>query len=207
MLSGNSGPSLMNHPLRCRCGTLQGVVVPAPSTTRIVCYCRDCQAYARFLGSPGVVDPYGGTEIVASLPRHAQFTNGQEMLSCLSLSERGLLRWYASCCNTPVGNTPRSSKVAYVGLVHSCLEAHALPLEMSFGPLRMAVNTKAALGEVRSSPLSNVVGFLGLVRSLLGARLSGAYKDNPFFLAESGSPVRPVHVLSAAERSRAYGAG
>ena len=195
----------MNHPLRCRCGTLRGIVVPAPSTTRMVCYCRDCQAFARFLGSPGVTDPCGGTEIVASLPKHVQFTNGQEMLSCLSLSDRGLLRWYARCCNTPVGNTPRSSKIAYVGLVHSCLEAHAPPLQASFGPLRMAVNTKAALADVRSTPVSNVAGFLGLVRSLLGARLTGAYKDNPFFLAESGSPVRPVHVLSTAERSRAYG--
>jgi hypothetical protein len=196
----------MNHPLRCRCGTLQGVVVPAPSTTRIVCYCRDCQAYARFLGSAGVVDQCGGTEIVASVSKHVQFTNGQEMLSCLSLSDGGLLRWYARCCNTPVANTPRSSKVAYAGLVHSCLEAHAPPLQASFGPLRMAVNTKAAVGDVRSTPVSNVVGLLGLVRSLVGARLSGAYKDNPFFLAESGSPVRPVHVLSIAERSRAYGA-
>ena len=195
----------MNHPLRCRCGTLRGVVVLAPSTTRIVCYCRDCQAYARFLGSPGVVDRFGGTEIVASLPKHVQFTNGLEMLSCLSLSDRGLLRWYASCCKTPVGNTPRSSKIAYVGLVYSCLEAHAPPLQASFGPLRMAVNTKAAIGDVRSTPVSNAVGLLGLVGSLVGARLSGAYKDNPFFLAESGSPVQPVHVLSTAERSRAYG--
>ena len=195
----------MNHPLRCRCGTLQGVVVPAPSTTRIVCYCRDCQAYARFLGSPGVVDECGGTEVVASLPKHVQFTNGQEMLSCLSLSDGGVLRWYARCCKTPVGNTPRSSKIAYVGLVHSCLEAHAPPLQASFGPLRMAVNTKAAAGNVRSTPASNVVGFLGLLSALLGARLSGAYKSNPFFLAESGSPVRPVHVLSPTERRRAYG--
>jgi hypothetical protein len=196
----------MNHPLRCRCGTLQGVVVPAPSTTRIVCYCRDCQAYARFLGSRGVVNECGGTEVVASLPRHVQFTNGQEMLSCLSLSDGGVLRWYARCCKTPVGNTPRSSKIAYVGLVHSCLEAHVPQLLTSFGPLRMAVNTKGALGDVRSTPVSNVVGFLGLVSALLGARLSGAYKSNPFFLAESGFPVRPVHVLSTAERSRAYGA-
>lgn len=195
----------MNHPLRCKCGTLQGFVVPATSTTRVICYCRDCQAFARFLGSPGITNQFGGTEIVASIPKYVRFTRGQEMLSCVSLSEGGLLRWYARCCKTPVGNTPRNFKIAYAGLVHSCLESHGSSLHASFGPLRIAVNTKSATGDVRPTPVHAVMGFLGLAKSLVGARISGAYKDNPFFVAESGSPVQPGQVLSAAERKRAYG--
>jgi hypothetical protein len=50
-------------------GTLQGYVVPSAAATRAVCYCKDCQAYARFLSAPCVVDSSGGTEIVASLPK------------------------------------------------------------------------------------------------------------------------------------------
>ena len=197
----------MNHPLRCRCGSLQGYVVPSAAATRAICYCKDCQAYARFLGVPGVVDSRGGTEVVASLPKHLHFTAGEQELACMSLSPRGLLRWYAKCCNTPIGNTPRNYKVSYVGLVHSCLETRSPPLNASFGPLRVAVNTRSALGKVRTTPVGTLIGVLRLMKSLLSARLSGAYKDNPFFLASSGIPIRQPHVLSEAERDRAYRRG
>jgi hypothetical protein len=37
------------HPLRCSCGTLKGFVTHPERVNRVVCYCRDCQAFARFL--------------------------------------------------------------------------------------------------------------------------------------------------------------
>jgi hypothetical protein len=42
----------MSHPLQCRCGTIQGHVDDPRSANRALCYCRDCQAFAHFLGSP-----------------------------------------------------------------------------------------------------------------------------------------------------------
>ena len=197
----------MNHPLRCRCGTLQGYVESSSSATRAVCYCRDCQAYARFLDTPGALDENGGTEVVASLPKHVHFTSGLEALSCLSLSKQGLLRWYASCCDTPIGNTPRNPKVPYVGLIHSCLEGDSSFIESAFGRRRIAVNTKSARSDVRSTPVATIVSVLGLMVSALGDRLSGAYKRNPFFAIETGTPIRSVRVLSSSERERAYGRG
>lgn len=193
-----------NHPLRCRCGALRGLVLPSAAALRAVCYCKDCQAYARFLGTPGVVDRHGGTEVVASVPRQVRFTAGQAALACLSLSPRGTLRWYAECCRTPIGNTPRNPKIAYVSVVHSCLESETRSLESSFGPLQVAVNTRSAMGEVRATPVASVVAMLTLAKTLLGARLSGAYRDNPFFLPGSGTPVREPYVLSRAEREQAY---
>jgi hypothetical protein len=192
----------MNHPIRCRCGTLQGHIVSSASAVRAVCYCADCQAYARFLATPGVAGEDGGTEVVASLPRYVELTAGLEALACLSLSERGLLRWYASCCNTPVGNTPRTPKVPYVGVIHSCLEGS--PLEASFGRRCLAVNTKSARNKVRSTLMASTVGVLALMASSLGARVSGAYRSNPFFAHGTNTPIRPVRVLSAAERQQAY---
>jgi hypothetical protein len=194
----------MSHPLRCRCGTLQGHIVPTVGATRAVCYCKDCQAYARFLGTPGVVDADGGTEVVALVPGRLQFTAGLEALACLSLSERGIFRWYASCCGTPVANTPRDPKLPYAGVIRSCLESGSPSVEDSFGKRRMAVNTGSALHPVASAPIANVFGGIALVSSLLGARLSGAYKTNPFFVPGTRTPIRPPRVLSAAERERAY---
>ena len=194
----------MSHPLRCRCGKLHGYVVPSRGATRAVCYCKDCQAYARFLRTEGIVDQDGGTEVVASLPKQVHFNAGLEVLACMSLSERGLLRWYASCCNTPIGNTPRNPTLPYVGMVHSCLEGNSSSLESSFGRLRIAVNTKSARNEVRSTRIASTVGLLIPMMSMIGARLSGAYKDNPFFLPGSRTPIRQPRVLSDAEREQVY---
>lgn len=193
----------MNHPLRCRCGTLRGYVVPSSTATRAVCYCKDCQAYARFLGTAGVADREGGTEVIAMLPRYVHFTAGLDALACLSLSERGLLRWYTSCCKTPIGNTPRDRKLPYAGMIHSCLEG-AAPIDSSFGGRRIAVNARSARGTVVSTPLASASAVLKLVTSSLGTRLSGRYRDNPFFAQETGTPIRPVRVLSRTERAQAY---
>jgi hypothetical protein len=192
----------MNHPLQCRCGTLRGHVAPPDMAARAVCYCNDCQAFAHFLDRPdqAVLNELGGTEIVATLPRHVHLTHGLEALACMSLSDRGLLRWYSSCCNTPIANTPRDVKTSYVGLVHSCLAEHAPSLQESFGPIRMVLQTGSAKAKVASSAIGNVVTLLKIMRAVVGARLSGRYKSNPFF-DESGTSIRQPRVLSKAERA------
>jgi hypothetical protein len=195
----------MTHPLSCRCGKLQGHVDLSTNAVRAICYCKDCQAYARFLGVSDIADRDGGTEVIAMLPHRVHFTGGLDMLACMSLSEHGLLRWYASCCNTPVGNTPRNPKLPYAGMIHSCLEGNALSIEAWFGRRRIAVNTKSARNAVRSTPVASTVAVLRLMASLLGARLSRAYMNSPFFVPGTNKPVRPVQVLSPAERQQAYG--
>ena len=54
----------MNHPLRCRCGTLRGQVSHPEKVSRGVCYCKDCQAFAHFLGTTDSIlqfNPVGTT--------------------------------------------------------------------------------------------------------------------------------------------------
>jgi hypothetical protein len=193
----------MNHPLQCRCGTVTGYVIRPGAANRAVCYCRDCQAFAHFLDrADTVLDVHGGTGIVATLPQHVHFNQGLEALACMSLSDHGMLRWYANCCNTPVGNTPRDLKTPYVGLIDSCLESRSASLQESFGPVRIVLNTKSAKGHVNSMPINNLVAMLGLMKSVIGARLNGTYKHNPFFDAESGAPVAHPRVLTKVERER-----
>ncbi|HXD40171.1 MAG TPA: hypothetical protein VN649_06390, partial [Ramlibacter sp.] len=68
--------------------------------------------------------------------------------------------------------------------------------------VRMVFNTKSARGRVKSKPLGNLVALLGLMRSVIGARLSGAYKRNPFFGTGAGTPVARPRELTKAERER-----
>jgi hypothetical protein len=139
-----NGIKLMNHPIQCKCGKVRGYVSHAEKADRVVCYCKDCQAFAHFLGANGILDEKGGTEVIQTLPRDLNFTEGTEALACMRLTPKGLLRWYTSCCKTPIGITPPNFRISYLGLVHKCLESGGNPLEDSFGPVRMRVNIKSA---------------------------------------------------------------
>jgi len=194
----------MNHALQCGCGTLKGLVAHAEAATRGVCYCKDCQAFARFLGhADEILDESGGTDVVATLASNVTITEGANALACMSLTENGLLRWYASCCNTPIGNTTRNFKLPYVGLVHNCLEKSGASLDAAFGPVRMRVNTQSATrGRPSSTPFATLAAVLHLMASIGRARLDGSYRRTPFFDPQRGTPVVASSVISRAERDR-----
>lgn len=197
----------MNHGIRCECGALRGLVIqPHGVLNRGICYCRDCQDYARVLGKAAqTLDANGGTEVIAVSPGNVVFTQGLDRLSCLSLSGNGLLRWYASCCNTPIGNTPRNIKVSFVGLVHNCLEQSEQTIEQSFGPVSMWVHRDGATGKITTKPGKGRAfrAVVRILKKLLQARLSGNYKVTPFFIEGSNNPIRVPRVVSPAERAAA----
>jgi uncharacterized protein DUF6151 len=191
------------HPIRCRCGMLQGELHVTPAASHAVCYCSDCQTYAHVLGRAGdVLDSLGGTDVIATLPCNVRFTAGADKLVCLSLSPRGALRWYATCCKTPVANTPRNFRVPYAGVIRSCLEGAGSSVEQTFGPVKMRVNTASVKGRVSTMPVSTLAATVKFLSWLIPARLNGGYRQTPFFDAK-GNPVAPVTVISRAERDRA----
>lgn len=188
------------HPLRCRCGALQGHVELNGSSNRMVCYCQDCQAFARFLGrTDKVLDAQGGSHVVQLAPHRIKFTQGAANLAVVRLSAQGMLRWYAACCRTPVGNTMTGRNMPFTGLLAQCLDT--APLEAAFGPVRASANTESAIGEPKPRAFGLLGALLRIFGLVLGSRLSGRYKDTPFFTA-SGTPVAEPMVLSAEERAR-----
>ena len=190
----------MTHRISCRCGKVSGAVAEPRTAFRAVCHCIDCRAYAVHLGSErAVLDGEGGTDIVATQARHVTFDSGSGQLACVSLSPKGLLRWYAPCCNTPIANTPRDWRLPYAGLVHTAL---AKPLEPSFSRIQMHVNASHLTNKPPSRGWRGTVALLGLMRRLVGARLTGRYRTTPFFTYD-GKPVVDVRVLSREERERA----
>jgi hypothetical protein len=197
----------ITHPLRCRCGSVQGAVTHPEKASRGVCYCRDCRTYAHALGgAQTILDDLGGTDVVATVGKYVTITAGIESLACMSLRERGLLRWYARCCHTPIANTPRDFRLCYVGLVHNCLEHSSEPLDTAFCPVRIWVNTKGAKGKPPSTQLRGFISLARLAASLLWTRLGGSYRNTPFFDSRRGTPVVEPRVLTASERERAMSA-
>ena len=190
----------MPHALQCRCGKLKGQVERPERANHAVCYCKDCQAFAHFLGRPDeILDEGGGSEVVQTQPRYVGFTEGAEHLACVRLTPSGLVRWYADCCKTPIGNTMATPKMSFVGLVHSCLDVAGQPLDDAFGSVRCRVNTHGAKGSPRPKPVGIPWAALWFLSMLIRARVDGSYRQTPFFDACS-SPVVAPRVLSAEER-------
>mgnify|MGYP002788199585 CR=1 FL=1 len=89
----------------CRCGRVRATLdEPSPRALgRIVCYCADCQAFAHHLGRADLLNEKGGSDIVPVAPASLVFREGRDRIAAVRLSPRGPHRFYATCCNTPVG--------------------------------------------------------------------------------------------------------
>lgn len=189
--------------LSCRCGRLKGMVHPQGRVNRCICYCDDCQAFARFLEcQEEVLDDFGGTEIVHLSQGEVSVSEGREHLACMRLTERGTLRWYASCCSTPVANTLPNRNIPVAGLVASCLDAEPVSLDAAFGPIAMQVFTKFALQAPAPKTRGLVPGLARVLRIFLRARLHGAHRRSPFFHADTGKPIVVPTVLGKNERAQ-----
>lgn len=185
--------------LRCRCGAVRGTVAGASvrSANRVVCYCDDCQAFAHLLGRADLLDAHGGSDIVQVPPAALTFECGREQIVGLRLSPDGLHRWYARCCNTPLGNTLRPS-VPFVGI-----EAHGFDdPDATFGRPVGAILARFAIGAPPGA--SARIGPALLLRTLakvIGWRLRGQAWPHPFFGRDSGAPLYPVTVVSREQRA------
>ena len=190
----------MAHSIQCSCGTLQGSIKRTDSVNRCICYCADCQAFAHFLGRHGdILDDIGGTDIVQTQPKNVSFTAGTEKLACMKLTGNGLLRWYTTCCNTPIGNTPANFKMSFVGLIHNCLASTDQSLGSAFGPVRARVHTQAAKTDPKPKQIGLVSAVLRIMGMILKSRINGDYRQTPFFAADSGQPVAKPKVLNSQE--------
>lgn len=193
----------MNSPLRCDCGKLQGTLKqfePA-KVNRILCYCDDCQAFARYLSQENPkMDAQGGTDIVQMSPAHVAFTSGQENLACLRMSDKGIYRWYATCCRTPIGNTGGFG-LPFLGLIRECVDAsEAGGPDARFGPVRARLHTKFAHGE--TGPAGSMFKSVRrLAWILLKGKVSGVQKHSPFFNAQTKQPIVEPKILSTDERA------
>jgi hypothetical protein len=186
----------------CRCGDVRGRVKNAsPGTVnRVVCYCDDCQAYAHHLKRADLLDAHGGSDIVQVAPGVLSFDRGEDRLVGLRLTPRGLFRWYARCCNTPMGNTLRPT-IPFVGIAAAAFGMDGHGADAFFGPPRGVNGTKFAVGGApASSNWGNLRMAAHLLRLVLGWRLGGRAWPNPFFDRATQRPSRPITVLAPAER-------
>ena len=199
----------MDVALKCRCGALQGVArgLSEGQVRRIVCYCDDCQAYARYLGGADrVLDAHGGTEVTPIAPAKLRFTQGAERLACVRLSPRGMIRWHAACCDTPVANSTPNSRIPFAGVVHTILDfpSGGPTREQALGPVFAGVQGRFAIGQPPAGTAQGVSlrVIATTIRFLATGLVRGHHRPSPFFDAK-GEPSRMPYVLTLAERTDA----
>lgn len=193
-------------PLRCRCGHVRGMARDiAPSAGfRFVCYCTDCQAFARFLDRPEVLDTAGGTDIFQMAAGCVTLTGGTDAVRCLSFSGK-VLRWYASCCRTPIANTGASARFPVVALIHSFMD-HATAdcsRDALLGPPLCRIYERSATGLMPpDAPLPPAIStFLRRMTKILGWWLRGLGRPNPFFDERTNAPLSRPRAVTPRERA------
>lgn len=191
--------------LACRCGGVKGIAtdVSPENGNHLVCYCDDCQAFARFLGGSDILDARGGTEIYQTTPSRVHIQSGASNLRCVRLTEKGLMRWYAGCCRTPIANTVSRARVPFAGLVRPFFgdAPDGRPRNSVIGDVAHTANERYAIGAppgATDTPPIRLI--LRIVRQLFFGMLSGAHRPSPFF-RDDGTPVVVPEVLSRERRA------
>ncbi len=187
--------------LGCRCGGVHGRVVPAwPAFNRVICYCDDCQAYAHWLHRADLLDARGGSDIVQVPPAALSFVQGREHIVGVRLAPRGLHRWYARCCHTPVGNTV-SPAIPFVGLPAAAFAVAGQDPDALFGPPTGAIKGEYAVGVAPPGTRGIAPRLLAsAIAKVLGWRLTGRTWPHPFYERATGEPMLPLATLSSEER-------
>jgi hypothetical protein len=191
--------------LRCKCGHVRGVAqeVAPYAGFRFVCYCEDCQAFARFLERPDVLDTAGGTDIFHMPAGRVKLAAGTDAVRCLRFSGK-VFRWYTDCCRTPIGNTA-SPRFPVVGLIHSFMDhdADGRCRDEALGAPLCRIFERSAIGPLpANAPAPPSFGlFVRRATTLLGWWLWGLGRPNPFFDYHTNAPLSAPRILAPSERA------
>ncbi|MBJ3762331.1 hypothetical protein ILP92_06200 [Maribius pontilimi] len=182
----------------CRCDAVQIDVADVPSGgVPAICYCTDCRAFARLHDATDDIDPAGGVSLYSTTPDRLKIVDGADKLACQRLTARGPLRWFTTCCDTPLGNGAPLRGVPFFSVMTAGLADYdARPVAR--------LHRGSALGKVPKPHGSTYALLVGVARRVIAARLGGRWKDTPFF-DDDGSPVADPGRPDAEAMRKAYG--
>lgn len=188
----------MTLSLSCACGQTQVTVTAPKSGVRLTCYCADCQTAARHLKAD-VLDEAGGTDLLQVAAHQVTFAGPTPAL--MRLSPKGIFRWHSACCNTPLANTLPFPHLSFAGV----LLANAKDGEDALPATKARVNTIYAQGRPGVPAKDRGLGksVAGFFKRAFLARVTGKWRETPFFDGPPWKPVAEPKVLSKEERNAA----
>lgn len=181
----------------CNCGKLFGSITArgVQYGTHVVCFCRDCRAAQIYFGQP---DPAPEpVDIFQMAPEEIRIDGGIEHLAAMRLGPKGMLRWYASCCNAPLATTSNTPKFPFAGF-----DVKRVSDPDCLGPVTTQGFIPQADGKHKHKRLGYAVA--GIVTRVLKSRLSGSWRDTPFFDQNTGQTISTPVILSKEQRKALY---
>lgn len=163
--------------LSCSCGTVTGTLRARPRGMHIICHCGSCRAAHQHLTGTDV--EY--VSLYMNVPDAIDIATGLEQVQAIKLSSKGPLRWYAQCCKTPIANTLRSAKLPF-----ATLHAGFIEDQSTLGPVRAEAFRPNGQGTKGGLAMG-----AGVLTRMITARLSGRWRNTPFFDAD-GAPIRDI---------------
>ncbi|MEM7643874.1 MAG: DUF6151 family protein [Pseudomonadota bacterium] len=177
----------------CSCGRLQGEVrdVSPQAYTNIVCHCDDCRSAYTHLGK---ADPEK-VGILQTTQDRVRITAGGENLRVFRNTPNGPLRWYATCCDTPLFYTMPKARLVHVGV-----NSDRLADPSAIGPVQVEGFVPTPSGKPKHKNAGRMV--LRMMSRMAAKNLSGDWRKSPFF-DELGKPTVPPKLLTREERAAA----
>jgi hypothetical protein len=115
----------------------------------------------------------------------------------VQVTARPLLRWYCTHCRSPVASTYHTAKLSFISLT----VPRQVEVDAVLGPLAGHVWTKFGRGDLSHIRRVNIPAMLWRMASrIITARLTGDYRNNPFFDPTTSQPIAGPRRLTADER-------
>jgi Family of unknown function (DUF6151) len=196
----------LDLPFACACGEVAGWIARAGPTEgdHVICHCTDCQYFATHLAAGRrVLDAAGGTSLFQSRCARMHLSSGRDKLACIHLTEKPTLRWYATCCSTPMFNTYANGRVPYLStLTANCDRARRDGL---LGPAIGHLFTKDAIADPGDVPRMSMAKLMRrFFRRLLQDLASGDRRRSALFDSVTLEPIaKPYRLLDRNNSERA----
>ncbi len=156
-----------------------------------------------------MLDTAGGTDIFQMPPGRVTLSAGAEAVRCLRLSNKGVYRWYADCCRTPIANTAGPG-IPVIGVVHSFMDQEFLDnlpdgcsRDEVLGPPLCRIYERSAVGLLppTAPPPASFKVLARRAAKALGWWLRGLNRPSPFFDERTKAPRSAPRVLTPSERA------
>lgn len=190
--------------ISCDCGAFKAELQAFPKNTpgRLACYCNDCQAYLNKIERTDVLDEYGGSEIIPVYPGEVKILQGKESLKCYKLTEKGLYRWTAGCCNTPIVNTPPG--FPWAGIFHTAYKNSDPSSLDSLGKIKSRIFGKYAKGQPPFE-IADKMGFKALLTVMpfvIKGKILKKAEGSEFFESDGRTPIAVPEILEEGSASQ-----
>lgn len=186
----------------CTCGKVNGMLLEAgpENGDHIMCHCKDCQNFARYLGADGrVLKSHGGTELYQGRCAKLHVIEGVENLACLHLTDQPTLRWYANCCRTPMFNSFKNGRMPYLTALLANCDAESV--DTIFGPIVGHLSLPGKAEGMQDAPRMSLGKLMHRsFRRMAKDFVSGDRRRSALFDPKTLEPICPPHRLSEVER-------